>query len=108
MPATVRTQPVARSMYSRGCTRAIQVPTFSSLQPREKADRRLKYRPMSAVLSPRQMRSHQCPAAHFWQVEKKNVGVTRTGNVSLSPLCTRSGSQTIQMPASRRVVTATM
>jgi hypothetical protein len=30
MPDTVRTQPVARSTYSRGCTRAIHVPTLSS------------------------------------------------------------------------------
>jgi hypothetical protein len=29
-------------VYSRGCTRAIQVPTFSSRQPREKADSTLK------------------------------------------------------------------
>jgi hypothetical protein len=28
MPATVRTQPVAHSTYSRGCMRAIQVPTL--------------------------------------------------------------------------------
>ena len=57
MPDTVRTQPVARNVYSRGCTRAIQVPTFSSRQPREKAERTLKYRPMSRTLHPLQERS---------------------------------------------------
>jgi hypothetical protein len=87
MPDTVRTQPVARSVYSRDCTRAIQVPTFSSRQPREKADSTLKYSPIRAVLSPRQMLPHQGLAARAWRAEKKNGGVTRTGAVLPSPLC---------------------
>ena len=54
MPETVHTQQVAHRVYSRDCRRAIQVPTFSSRQPREKADRRLKCRLMRRMEAPRQ------------------------------------------------------
>jgi len=108
MPDTVRTQPVARSVYSQGCIRAIQVSTFSSRQPREKADSTLKYSPMSRTDNPLANPRRQHPAAQIFRGENKNVLVTRTGFASPSALCTRSGSQTIQIPAGPRVVTATM